>query len=236
MASLDGRKPPTQRITNRGLCLTQATMTMIKHNPMNDPPPKKHEKIFPGNKKPRFWDYKHFIPILLHPPKTRKAFSQKQETPILGLQTFHPYFVAPPKNTKSFFPETRNPDFGTTNISSLFCCTPQKHEKLFPGNKKPRFWDMPQPKWAEMDRNGAHGLIFAFMNFTNFAPCMVSRLCAGKSSAIYLVPRVFAQKGFAISIFGHFFCPFSENFIESCRVKTKNNKIILPILLYNMRA
>ena len=54
---------------------------------------------------------------------------------------------------------------------------------------------------------------------------------AQKSSANYLVPRVFAQKGFAISIFGHFFCPFSENFIESCRVKIKNNKIILHILL-----
>jgi len=90
------------------------------------------------------------------PPKTRKAFSQKQETPILGHAA------------------------------------------------------------AEMGRNGAHGLIFAFLHFTIFAPCMVSRLCAEKSSANYLVPRVFAQKGFAISIFGHFFCPFSENFFESC--------------------
>ena len=60
---------------------------------------------------------------------------------------------------------------------------------------------------------------------------MVSQMFAQKSSANYLVPRVFAQKGFAISIFGHFFCPFSENFIESCRVKIKNNKIILHELL-----
>jgi hypothetical protein len=62
-------------------------------------------------------------------------------------------------------------------------------------------------------------------------PYMVSRNDRQKSSANYLVPRVFAQKGFAISIFGHFFCPFSENFIESCRVKIKNNKIIIQDLL-----
>jgi hypothetical protein len=59
------------------------------------------------------------------------------------------------------------------------------------------------------------------------APYMLSRKWLQKSSAIYLVTRVFSQKGFAISIFGHLFCPFSENFIESCRVKTKNNKIKL---------
>lgn len=45
---------------------------------------------------------------------------------------------------------------------------------------------------------------------------MVSRMMLQKSSAIYLVPRVFAQKGFAMLVFGHLFCPFSDNFIESC--------------------
>jgi hypothetical protein len=113
MASLDGRKPPTQRITNRGLCLTQATMTMIKHNPMNDPPQKTRKAFSQKQETPILGLQTFYPPIWLHPPKTRKAFSRKQETPILGLQTFHPYFVAPPKNTKSFFPETRNPDFGT---------------------------------------------------------------------------------------------------------------------------
>jgi hypothetical protein len=67
-------------------------------------------------------------------------------------------------------------------------------------------------------------------------PYMLSRKWLRKSSAIYLVPRGFAQKGFAISIFGHFFCPFPENFIESCRVKTKNNKIKIQLLMCNMRA
>jgi hypothetical protein len=47
--------------------------------------PSKREKLFPGNKKPRFWDYKHFTPGL----------------------------VAPPENGKTFFPKTRNPVFGT---------------------------------------------------------------------------------------------------------------------------
>ena len=36
-----------------------------------------------------------------------------------------------------------------------------------------------------------------------------------KSSANRLAPHVFAQKGFDISILGHFFCPFPENFFES---------------------
>jgi hypothetical protein len=35
---------------------------------------------------------------------------------------------------------------------------------------------------------------------------MVSRRVLQKSSAIYLVPRVFAQKGFDDLIFGHTFC------------------------------
>jgi hypothetical protein len=62
-------------------------------------------------------------------------------------------------------------------------------------------------------------------------PYMLSRQWLRKSSANYLVPRGFAQKGFAISILGHFFCPFPDNFIESCRVKTKNNKIKIQDLL-----
>jgi hypothetical protein len=61
-----------------------------------------------------------------------------------------------------------------------------------------------------------HGLIFSNSVFAMVASYMLSRLCAEKSSANYLGPRVFSQKGFAISIFGHFFCPFSQNFFESC--------------------
>jgi hypothetical protein len=45
---------------------------------------------------------------------------------------------------------------------------------------------------------------------------MVTYFSSRKSSANYLAPRVFAQKGFDISIFGHFFCPFSQNFFDSC--------------------
>jgi hypothetical protein len=61
-----------------------------------------------------------------------------------------------------------------------------------------------------------HGLIFVNSVFEMFASYMVSQLSFQKSSANYLVPRVFSQKGFDISIFGHFFCPFSQNFFESC--------------------
>ena len=45
---------------------------------------------------------------------------------------------------------------------------------------------------------------------------MVSQKLLRKSSANYLVRVEFSQKGFDISIFGHFFCPFSQNFFDSC--------------------
>ena len=47
---------------------------------------------------------------------------------------------------------------------------------------------------------------------------------------IYLVTRVFAQKGNGVTVFGHFFCPFSQNFFDSCAMKNKNNKIKLQDL------
>jgi hypothetical protein len=49
------------------------------------------------------------------------------------------------------------------------------------------------------------------------------------------VPRVFAQKGNGVSVFGHFFCPFSQNFFDSCAMKNKNNKINLQDLYQKMR-
>ncbi len=64
--------------------------------------------------------------------------------------------------------------------------------------------------------------IFSLGQFESIAPMqyfrtiMVTHFSSQKSSAIYLAPRVFAQKGFDISIFGHFFCPFPENFFDSC--------------------
>jgi hypothetical protein len=148
-ASPDGRKPPTQRITNRGLCLTQATMTMIKHNPMNDPP---------------ILGLHAFHPYFVVPPKNTKSFFPETRNPDFGTCCGRPYFVAPPKNTKSFFPETRNPDFGTTRISSLFCCTPQNHEKLFPEIRNPDFGTCRGrngPKW----RPWSHFCIFTFYKF-----------------------------------------------------------------------
>jgi hypothetical protein len=47
----------------------------------------------------------------------------------------------------------------------------------------------------------------------DYRTIMVCVYCSRKSSANYLAPRVFAQKGFAISIFGHFFCPIPEIFL-----------------------
>jgi hypothetical protein len=65
--------------------------------------PSKREKLFPGNKKPRFWDHAPFTPGL----------------------------VAPPQNAKSFFPETRNHDFGTTHLLPPVWLHPLKTRKAF---------------------------------------------------------------------------------------------------------
>jgi hypothetical protein len=51
---------------------------------------------------------------------------------------------------------------------------------------------------------------------------MVSHFSIQKSSANYLAPRVFAQKGNGVTVFGHFFCPFSEIFLTL--VQSKNKK------------
>jgi hypothetical protein len=53
-----------------------------------------------------------------------------------------------------------------------------------------------------------------------------------KSSAIYLVPRVFAQKGFAIfGFWTYFFVHFLKFFWLLCKVIWKNNKINLQVLI-----
>jgi|694.fasta_scaffold00827_47 hypothetical protein len=49
--------------------------------------------------------------------------------------------------------------------------------------------------------------------FKNVAAFMVCRACNQKSSANYLVPRVFSQKGNGVTIFGHtFYVRFSKFF------------------------
>jgi hypothetical protein len=60
---------------------------------------------------------------------------------------------------------------------------------------------------------------------------MVPLFSAQKSSANYLAPRVFAQKGFDISILGHFFCPFPEIF--STLVQSFSTKITKLIYVVN---
>jgi len=152
----------------------------------------KCENLFPENKKPRFWD--------IH---------RRQKS-----------YVAPPKNAKTFFPEIRNPDFGTSIGANFVCCTPQKHENLFLENKKPQFWDIMRPIWPFLAPFWPlfvpifqYGLKIVFYLFEILAAFMVSRTCVLKSSAIYLVPRVFSQKGNGVTIFGHTFLSiFSEFF------------------------
>ena len=133
-----------------------------------------------------------------------------------------------PEISHSCFPEIRNPPKGTCTRPPLRRRQSPNRQNLFSGNKKPPKRDMQPPENRLFGTNPhKRGLRWAHAPL----PYMVSRNDRQKSSANYLVPRVFAQKGFDISIFGHFFCPFSENFIESCRVKIKNNKIILQDLL-----
>jgi hypothetical protein len=54
---------------------------------------------------------------------------------------------------------------------------------------------------------------------------MVSHAFVRKSSANYLAPRIFAQKGFEVSILGHtFYVHFSKIFRVLCKVESKYNK------------
>ena len=53
----------------------------------------------------------------------------------------------------------------------------------------------------------------------NWTAYMVSRLLIPKSSAKHLATRVFSQKGFDISIFGHHRCPFSGNFSSLVQIR-----------------
>jgi hypothetical protein len=200
-ASPDGRKPPTKRITIRGTILMTTVKTM---------------------------------------------------TPTTGPRTIE----RPPEIGQPCFPKTINPQKGTCLSPKGRRRQSPKRQNLFSENKKPPKRDMPRapiapktvpktpkpffrkqetpkkghaapgkpPFWYRPQTKGFNGGACPLTN-------MVSRNDRQKSSANHLVPRVFAQKGFAISIFGHFFCPFSENFIESCRVKIKNNKIIPQDLL-----
>lgn len=52
--------------------------------------------------------------------------------------------------------------------------------------------------------------------YKNIAAFMMSCPCIRKSSANYLVPRVFSQKGNGVSIFGHTFLSISQNFFDFC--------------------
>jgi hypothetical protein len=90
-----------------------------------------------------------------------------------------------------------------------------KCKNLFPENKKPRFGDCFRGPLCGFCPFLHYGHTFAKMIFKYLRPHMLSSKCLQKSSANYLVPRVFAQKGFAISIFGHFFLSISQKFIES---------------------
>jgi len=129
---------------------------------------------------------------------------------------------------QTMFPGNKKPRFRDMHAAQCRRRQSPKRRKLFSGNKKPRKRDMHASKAALFGTDPhKRGLRRAHAPL----PYMLSRQWLRKSSANYLVPRGFAQKGFAISILGHFFCPFPDNFIESCRVKTKNNKIKIQDLL-----
>ena len=129
-----------------------------------------------------------------------------------------------PLKTRKLFSENKKPQ--KKDIKRM-CCTPKNVKSFFLKTRTLQKGTAARGLCPFLH----HGLFYVFFILIYLRPYMVSQMFAQKSSANYLVPRVFAQKGFAISIFGHFFCPFSENFIESCRVKIKNNKIILHVLL-----
>jgi hypothetical protein len=70
--------------------------------------PRKREKLFSGNKNPRFWDIRQQGCT----PENAKSFFPEIRTPVFGTSDSR---VAPPENAKSFFPEIRTPVFGTSD-------------------------------------------------------------------------------------------------------------------------
>jgi hypothetical protein len=59
------------RMPQKGTCLSPIDTVCI---------PSKRQNLYPENKNVRFWDYKHNDIILLHPLKTAKPLSRKQES------------------------------------------------------------------------------------------------------------------------------------------------------------
>jgi hypothetical protein len=72
--------------------------------------------------------------------------------------------------------------------------TPEKWQSIFPENNNAQKRDMPRPFAPILRPFWAHGHKIAKPDFKNARPFMLSRKCPQKSSAKYLVPRVFAQK------------------------------------------
>lgn len=129
-----------------------------------------------------------------------------------------PHFAPCPQNAKPFFPKIRNPVLETSRARH---CIPQKRENIFPENKKPRFWDIHRPILALFGAIFKHGLNCLFSIFHLFKAYMVSRIFVKMFRKIYLVTRVFAQKGNGVTDFGHFFLSISQNFFDFCATKNK---------------
>jgi hypothetical protein len=165
-------------------------------------------------------------------PNRNHDFS-KTRMPQKGTCTFLCRFMRQSPKRQTMFSGNKKPRFGHIRMCKSRRRQSPKRQTMFSGNKKPRFGDQGSAQLVplgtdpqQMGFKGAHAPL----------PYMLSRKWLQKSSANYLVTLGFAQKGFAISIFGHFFCPFPENFIESCRVKTKNNNFNLCSICMNSES
>ena len=152
---------------------------------------------------------------------------RKQEWSKKGHAHFYNGLWDIPDFGKSFFQKTRIPILGTSACAKAAEDSPEIGKPFFPKTRILVLGTVARGFCPFLQ----YGAILTFFMLNYLRPYMLSQKWLQKSSAIYLVPRGFAQKGFDVSIFGHFFCPFSENFIESCRVKTKNNNFNLQTLL-----
>ena len=118
-----------------------------------------------------------------------------------------PWFSQNKKPQKRDMHATRRPPKTAPKTPKAFFRkqeTPKKghaRARLVPFGTDPHKWGLPR--------------VHAFLTIYALAKM------AQKSSANYLVPRVFSQKGFDISIFGHFFCPIPEIFLTLVQSKSK---------------
>ena len=161
-------------------------------------------------------------------PKNGKTFFRKKRNPVLGTvaqMTPAERFCSTPQKWQNIFLENTFPHFGHCRmqiswiLAEIILLYPRKMAKHFPGKQETSILALSHKYFRLF---GAKLCIFLLGDFGTFIfmiftwAYMVLCIVVQKSSANYLATRVFAQKGFAMFIFGHTFLSIFWNFFDFC--------------------